>query len=212
MILKKSDMDKNLLLSKIANHLILKASFMTDLGLYHGKIGIVIFFAHYSRYTENIIYDDFAGDLLDEVFEDIHADTSFDFESGLCGIGWGIKYLFDNNFIEGSPDDILMDIDKKIMEKDILRIADKSFKTGLTGISFYVESRLKNKSKKCKNNTFDKIYLNNLKKVDLRSINSKPKDILYEILNDLPVNENIHSLPLGLYKGCSGMGLKMILQ
>ena len=203
---------KDEILTKIANHLIINASFMSDLGIYHGKMGIVIFFVHYSRYIGNCIYDDFAGELLAEIYEEIHTDTPNNFEFGLCGIGWGIEYLFDNHFVEGEPNDVLEDLDKKIMEKDVLRIADKSFKTGLAGISSYVESRLKSKNKNKKIRVFDKLYINHLKKNYLQVVKSKPKDILSEILFESPDNEDIHEMPLGLYKGCSGMGLKMILQ
>lgn len=41
--------DKDQILTRIANHLIINTSFMTDLGLYHGKMGIVLFFAHYAQ-------------------------------------------------------------------------------------------------------------------------------------------------------------------
>ena len=60
------------LLKRIANHLIINSSFLDNLGLFHGKMGIVIFFYHYSRYTHNPLYEEFAGELLDEIFEEIH--------------------------------------------------------------------------------------------------------------------------------------------
>ena len=41
------------LLAKIADHLIINSSFLDNLGLLHGKMGIVIFFYHYSQYTNN---------------------------------------------------------------------------------------------------------------------------------------------------------------
>lgn len=60
-------MTKQLL--SIANHLILHTSTMSDLGLFYGKMGSVLFFIHYAKHTNNSIYDDFAGEILDE-FED----------------------------------------------------------------------------------------------------------------------------------------------
>jgi hypothetical protein len=77
------------LLLRIARHLMLHASFIPENGLYHGKMGIVLFFAHYGRYSENSPYGDFAGELLEDICEDIHVNTPADFENGLCGIGWG---------------------------------------------------------------------------------------------------------------------------
>ena len=40
-------------LKQIVDYLILNSSGMSDLGLYHGKVGVAIFFAHYSRYLKN---------------------------------------------------------------------------------------------------------------------------------------------------------------
>jgi hypothetical protein len=67
------------LVLRIARHLIMHASFLTDLGLYHGKMGIVLFFAHYARYTGESLYDEFAGKLMDEIQEEIHADIPINF-------------------------------------------------------------------------------------------------------------------------------------
>lgn len=40
-------------LLSIANHLLLHTSFMTNLGLFYGKMGSVLFFVHYAKYTNN---------------------------------------------------------------------------------------------------------------------------------------------------------------
>ena len=71
------------LLYRIANHLIMHTSYFSNLGLYHGKMGIVLFFAHYARFTNCSIYDDFAGELIDDIFEDIDDELPINFESGL---------------------------------------------------------------------------------------------------------------------------------
>ena len=38
-------------------------------GLYNGKMGMVIFFFHYARYTGNSLYQDFAEEFLNEILE-----------------------------------------------------------------------------------------------------------------------------------------------
>ena len=60
--------EKDILLRRIANHLILHSIDIEDIGLFHGKMGVVLFFAHYARYTDSAIYDDFAGELLEEMW------------------------------------------------------------------------------------------------------------------------------------------------
>ena len=63
---------------------------------------------------------------MDEIYEDIHDTLPINFENGYLGIGWGIEYLAEQKFINGDTNEILEDIDKKIMERDIRRVSDMS--------------------------------------------------------------------------------------
>jgi hypothetical protein len=146
-----------ILLKRIVNHQILNASNCPNLGLFDGKMGCVIFFFHYARYTGESLYEDFAGELLDEIYEDIHTETPFDFLNGLLGIGFGIEYLIHQKFVKGNGDEILIDIDKKIMERNPCNITDHSMETGFEGMAWYILSRL------CSSKTtpFEATYLNN---------------------------------------------------
>jgi|SRR5690554_5695369 len=219
-----------ILLNRIANHLIINSSFLDNLGLFHGKMGIVIFFYHYARFTNNPIYDEFAGKLLDEIFEEIHDNLPIDFENGYLGIGWGIEYLAEQKFVNGDTNDILEDIDKKVMERDIRRISDMSLNTGLEGIFHYVLARTH------KNNDiihlFDKEYLNDLSKainhidkrmmsnsllsliphfhqyITLKPSNYNPLDYFASIYCDVILkNDKIYEWKLGLIDGCAGVGI-----
>ena len=105
--------EKDILLRRIANHLILHSIDIEDIGLFHGKMGVVLFFAHYARYTDQAIYDDFAGELLEEISENIPETLPINLETGLCGIGWGIEYLIQNGFMEGDSNEILQESIKK---------------------------------------------------------------------------------------------------
>lgn len=144
-------------------YLTINSSFLGDLGLFHGRMGIVLFFAHYARVTQNKQYEDFAEILLDEIYEEIHWDLPINLENGLCGIGWGIEYLVQNGFMKGNTDEILADIDRKVLEIDPLRISDLSFRRGLAGIIFYVIARL-NANRETINLPFDQEYLDSLQK------------------------------------------------
>lgn len=202
----------DILLKRIANHLIMHASFMDDMGLYHGKMGVVLFFAHYGRYTGESLYDDFAGELLDEVFDEIHIGLPIDFENGFCGIGWAVEYLLNNEFIEGDSDDILSDIDKKVMERDLRKIFDVSLSTGLKGISCYINMRVNSSCKKMSTMPFDQIYLSEWQQASSFEETLDNKQTLSEIIDTLPKGEDIASWNLGLKNGCSGYGLNKLLQ
>ena len=130
------------LLERIANHLIINSSFLDDLGLFHGKMGIVIFFYHYSRYTNEPMYELLGENLIENIYENIHENMPVTMDKGLCGIAWGLCSLLEDDFLEGDADDVLSDIDNKIMERDPIRITDLSFNTGLEGIWCYVQKRI----------------------------------------------------------------------
>lgn len=129
-------------LQRIANVLLLNTSFIDNLGLLNGKMGIAIFFYHYSRYTDNEVYETYAGELIDEIFEEINQVTPVDFANGLTGIGWGIEYLAQNGFVEADTDEVLEELDQAIYKARLNRpiLIEKS--NDLFGFGFYYLSRL----------------------------------------------------------------------
>lgn len=160
--------------------LVLNVSFLTDLGLFHGKMGHAIFFAHYGRLVDNVSYENFAGELLEEVYEEINISLPVNMEYGLCGIGWGIEYLVGQGFMEGCTDEILKDIDELIMERDPRRMHDLSFRKGLGGILYYVMVRLSS-LRETDNLPFDSFYLESLREVVLEKDFSKEKSLSFLI-------------------------------
>lgn len=219
-----------------ANHLMLNSNFISNLGLYHGKMGIVLFFSQYANYTRNVLYDDFAEYLLDQICDEIHDKLPYDIEDGLCGIGWGIEYLFQKKIMQGDPNHILADIDAKIMELNPQKMQDKSLRNGLEGIIYYVTCRLIGAYQRKDIQPFDSVYLYALyttsKQIILKE-NHQTKIVLaakkyidcmedkYDQIDfDAFLNtlfdsklqcEDIDTLPLGIEKGCAGVGLNIIL-
>jgi hypothetical protein len=129
------------ILLRIARLLMLHGSFNNNLGLMNGKMGIIIFFYHLSKYFDKKIYEDFAGELIDEIYKEIHNHYPSSFENGLSGIAWGMEYLIQNRFVEADANEVLEDLDKMVFEWDIRRVNDYSLNTGLEGIARYVISR-----------------------------------------------------------------------
>lgn len=167
---------KNILL-KIANLLYINVQYMENYGLLNGKMGAILFFYEYSRYSGNEVYNDFADRMLDEMLDAIEAkkvDGSFGLEYGLGGIGWGIQYLIDHHFIEEDSEDVLSDFDKRMQENikglscypfaDLRKyLSDNEFYLGID--SYIYARRLRT----------PKYNIDNLKEI---------ADFYYKVLND----------------------------
>lgn len=208
----------NLLLTRIANYLMMNASFQDDLGIYHGKMGCVLFFAHYSRYMGQLCYVEFASELLDEIYADLNERTPVDFAHGLCGIAWGIEYLVQQDFTQGDTGDILEDLNRKIMERDPLRIQDLSFEKGLEGIAYYI--RVHTQSPYAKTKTIDTEYLSSLETALINGLiytnmPQKPASLpetLSQKMTTINIAEDakLSTYPLGMVDGLAGVGLKIM--
>lgn len=123
---------------RIVHTLMLQSFFITDIGLFEGQMGIVLALSEYSRKKEKDVFFDFSFDLLENIITKVNKGLTFSFNNGLTGIGWGIEYLIQNKFVEGSGVEICDEIDKKIMEIDPRRISDLSLNTGFEGLLHYV--------------------------------------------------------------------------
>ena len=90
-----SDNLKNIsvILNDLSDHLITNGNLVNFSGLLHGKLGISLFFFHYSRYTQNVFYHEYAQYLVDIVKSQINEDYPLDYERGLAGAGMGFHYL-----------------------------------------------------------------------------------------------------------------------
>ena len=113
-------------------------------GLFHGQMGLIIFFYHY-RLIKNVLYMRTAERLLDSLICSMTADIPDNYAEGLAGIGTAIEYLLQNGFIEGNADEILSEIDRRL----ILSISSISggmwnLPTGLCGWLRYFRFRLQN--------------------------------------------------------------------
>jgi lantibiotic modifying enzyme len=140
---------------QLIHHLLLRSSFSKDFGLFHGKMGVILFFYHYAKHINNAVYEDFAGELLDDIWEQLHKKVPNNFASGLSGIAWGIEYLIQNDFVAGNSNEICEEIDCKIMSSDIRRINSEFIETELDGFLHYVLIRTSGSVKQTKKLPFN---------------------------------------------------------
>jgi len=129
-------------LRQIADMLLLNGTLTECPGLVHGKIGIAVFFFHYAQYTDNMLFADYAMDLIGETMNQIHVNSPADYERGIAGIGVGIDYLIQNNFLN-VEDDICEDLDERMVRAVLYDPwQDFSQYNGLTGYGRYWMTRL----------------------------------------------------------------------
>ena len=124
-------------LRQLVGLLLLNGTLTNCQGLVHGKIGIAIFFFHYARYSGNMLFADYAMDLIGKTLEQIHAMSRADYEKGIAGIGVGIDYMIRQDFLD--PDgEIFEDFDERmyraVMHEPCLYLG---FYDGLCGYGEY---------------------------------------------------------------------------
>jgi hypothetical protein len=129
-------------LHRIANLLLLNGNYINNLGLLNGKMGVAIFFYHYSVYTRNNNYLDLVKELVEEIFQEINSETPVDFANGLTGIGWGIEYLFRKGIILDRKDATLSSLDKKIYQNSLTTPLLLVNKEDICSYGLYYLSRL----------------------------------------------------------------------
>ena len=120
-------------------------------GLYHGKMGLCIYFYELADLTSEKKYRVFAEKLLDDVIDNLLADIVIFPENGSTGICLAINYLLDKGYVKGNPNYVLKNLDDKIIQSLLF---DKSFDNGkktdlvmsnlLLGSLVYLAIRLQN--------------------------------------------------------------------
>ena len=91
-------------LRQMADMLMLNGTLTECPGLVHGKMGIAVFFFHDVQYTDNMLFVDYAIDLIGKIQEQIHVASPADYEKGIASIGDGIDYLIRNDFLNVEKD------------------------------------------------------------------------------------------------------------
>jgi len=221
---------------QIIHQLLLHSHFLKDIGLFHGKMGIALFFYLYSKHTDNEVYSDFAGGLIDDIWDNIHNRLPDTFESGFTGIAWGIEYLLQNNYVSGNSNEICEEIDARIMQLDPRRMDPKFIEKELEGFLHYVLIRTMGTIQQQSEPPFDEMYRNDLLQVfssllhqekttenccklirqyldftnNCKSLNYIPDLSLF--VSESKINEkNMLISPLGLNNGLAGILCKNLM-
>lgn len=196
-------------LRKIADYLLLKSSYIQDIGLFHGKMGIVVALYMYANLYDDKILEDYAWDLFQQVYDGVHNDMPIGLEYGLTGIGYGTTLLQKYGYVDCDLNVTLGEVDTKIMERDPRRMTDFSVRTGAGGIQLYLALRQDTSGPIL---TFDCQYLAELQSAITNRGKFIPAANIIDILNEpsFSVSDYIDR-PIGIDGGSAYYILKDVL-
>lgn len=196
-------------LRKIVDYLLLSSPYMHDIGLFHGKMGVVIALYLYSAKYRDELISDYAWDLLQHIYDNINSNMPIGLEYGLAGIGYGTTILYKHGLVDCDLNSILVDVDSKIMEHDPRRIKDMSIRSGVEGLMQYIALR---KSTGEPFETFDAQYLTELYATASPIVSVYQDKSIMSILNAPTFSiEEYTEKPLGIDGGSAYYILKDIL-
>ena len=196
-------------LRKIVDYILLSSPYMHDIGLFHGKMGVVIALYLYSAKYRDELISDYAWDLLQHIYDNINSNMPIGLEYGLAGIGYGTTILYKHGLVDCDLNSILVDVDSKIMEHDPRRIKDMSIRSGVEGLMQYIALR---KSTGEPFETFDAQYLTELYTTASPIVSVYQDKSIMSILNAPTFSiEEYTEKPLGIDGGSAYYILKDIL-
>lgn len=124
----------------LVNYLALQAAQISENGLYHGRMGIILSLYCHGKVHNNLCLCNYASDILQNTSTD-YCDGDISLENGLSGLGLGFTLLYKAGMFKDNLNEILYDVDKKIMSVDPRRMEDLSFRRGALGVLSYIRTR-----------------------------------------------------------------------
>ena len=85
-------------------------------GLYHGKMGLCIYFYELSNLVSEKKYRIVANKILNDIINQVTDTFEIDLSSGLSGICMAVNYLLNTGYIEGNPNRVLKNYNDRIIQ------------------------------------------------------------------------------------------------
>jgi len=110
--------------------------------LFHGKMGLSIYFYQLSKIESNPEFHAKAEQLLDQILQnDLSVNHAIDIEDGLAGVGLGLTWLVKNKFFEADLNELLGVIDDAVFRRIAFLLTQSNFPTTvllhLTGFFYF---------------------------------------------------------------------------
>ena len=127
-------------MQSLVNYIVLNSPSIKSMGLFHGKIGVALALYLFGKRKNDQLLCEYSSEFVRGIkFDATNNDLSL--ENGFAGIALGYTLLYKYGMFYENLNELLGDIDEKIMELCPIRFKDLSFRTGLSGIKCYIDSR-----------------------------------------------------------------------
>jgi len=143
------------------------------IGLYHGKMGLCIYFYELAHLVSEKKYNVFAKKLLDNIVNEVTENIIIDLENGLTGICFAINYLFNKRYITGNSNHVLKELNDKIIQELLFNRILNERGLSLTSINsllsnlMYLTIRLQNtKLSKGEKQIMQNVIIENINKIE----------------------------------------------
>lgn len=189
------------IMEKNINYIVSKVPQLSDNGLYHGKMGIVLALYCYGKVHHKQKLCDFACDIL-QLSDCDYYKWNVGLENGLAGIGLGFCLMYKAGMFDDDLNGLLSEIDKHIMAMDPRRIEDYSFRNGALGILYYSRVR-RSVNQKCNSLKLD--YIKELEKYVFNKTSARNRSQTFLSSLQIPKWKPREYLDksVGLDNGCS---------
>lgn len=226
--------DNDTFLIHLAAYIRSIVSYVDESGLYHGKMGLVLFFYCYSKYSNNNEYLSLADRMLDDMIKNLRTDMPVGISSGLCGLGLFLGFLISEKFVEGELDNVLENIDRMIVSKTNFDTEDWSFESGIIGVAYYVSYRLGSRKKEIFTISYLEELLNEITILENHTKWNNPYSLLLNecrvklqntacqsmnwnkffkmVISPLPTTFSFGGWGFGLNRGAAGVGMNLIFK
>lgn len=141
---------------------ILLADFTKDFAIFDGNCGKLLVCMLWTKWQKSEFFEKLSCSLYEKIINHVTTFTGVNMSNGLLSLGWTIEFLNQNKLINCNTNEVLRDIDEKVLTLNCKRIKDTSLGSGVRGIIAYVYARILGCRQSCTSSPFDDKFVNDL--------------------------------------------------
>ena len=138
------------------------ADFTKDFAIFDGNCGKLLVCMLWTKWQKSEFFEKLSCSLYEKIINHVTTFTGVNMSNGLLSLGWTIEFLNQNKLINCNTNEVLRDIDEKVLTLNCKRIKDTSLGSGVRGIIAYVYARILGCRQSCTSSPFDDKFVNDL--------------------------------------------------